>query len=197
MVTRILTIVSGILALALGAMFIYLMYDVVTTEDQILEVEGEVIQKLELIREAQDAHAKVTGHYTGSWDTLRTFVAEGEFPIVQVKETIITLAYGADSVVIERDTLGYASVKDSLFTPEELTFLDLENISRVPHPYTDTINFVLKVDRIDRSGHMVDVILVEDPYPFDKRRSYEEESPIRQPLRFGSLEEISTASNWE
>lgn len=197
MVTRILSIVTLLGALGLGYYLVNYLYGVIDEEDQIQRVEGDVIRKLTLLREAQEGHQKLTGHYQGNWDSLRMFIDEGLFPIVEVKETIFTLEYGADSIVIERDTIDYVSVKDSLFSAAELTFLDLSNLSRVPHPERMDINFKLQVDRIKRGNYFVDVIEVTDPNPFDRRRKEDSERRTRRPLRFGSLTEISTAGNWE
>lgn len=198
MVTRIVfTVLTLLIALGLAAYLIFDMYTVLDKENEIKRVEAKVIHKLELIREAEEGYQKLYGGYTNNWDSLRNFIKNDRFPIVEVKETIITLEYGADSVVIERDTIDYVNVVDSLYSEADLKALNLDRIQYVPNPLTDTVQFALQVESIKRGNYYVDVIKVADTKPFDRRRTEANERRIRRPLQFGSLTEISTAGNWE
>jgi len=199
MVTRILTVVTLLIALGLAYYLVSDTYEVLDKEAEIQRVEQRVIQKLGLVREAQEGYQKLNGKYASTWDSLKSFIEAGEFPVVEVKETIFTLDYGADSVVITRDTLDFVPVIDSLFTEEELTVLDLQNLGFVHNPRAENSvsPLILRTEMIERGNYFVPVIEVVDEKPFDRRRKDDNERRTRRPLRFGSLTEISTAGNWE
>ncbi|NJM25317.1 MAG: hypothetical protein HC859_07345 [Bacteroidia bacterium] len=57
--------------------------------------------------------------------------------------------------------------------------------------------FEIFVGKIDRSGVMVSVIEVRDPAPVNPARREGNEAKNRQPLHFGSKNDVSTAGNWE
>lgn len=197
MVTRILSILSLLIALGLAAYLVYDIYEVIDKANEIERVEKKVTRKLSLIREAQEAHQKMYGTYANTWDSLRMFIRNDQFPIVEVKEEIFTLDYGADSVVITRDTIDFHPVIDSLYTEAELAFLNLDRLEYVPHPTKNDIKFELHTSTLQRGPYTVSVIEVIDSKPFDKTRDDENERPTRRRLRFGSLNEVSTAGNWE
>jgi hypothetical protein len=70
---------------------------------------------LQLIRDAEIVYQEVNGQYTSDWNELINFIENGEVPIIEKKETIITLDYGADSVIVEFDTLEVVSAKSQIF----------------------------------------------------------------------------------
>ncbi|MBL6445531.1 hypothetical protein JMN32_04380 [Fulvivirga sp. 29W222] len=114
-VTKIISIVLLIASLALG----YYLVDSVKSEiDQkqlIADNEAAVIEKLKLIREAETVYLEVHGNYTSDWDKLINFVKNGRYPIIQRKERVVTLSYGADSSIVTFDTLGIISAKERIF----------------------------------------------------------------------------------
>lgn len=114
-VTKILSYVF--LAASIG-MGIYLVSSVKSTMDEralISEREAAIIEKLQLIREAEIVYQEVNGNYTSDWDKLIDFIENGKFPIIQKKERVVTLSYGADSSIITFDTLGIIAAKDRIF----------------------------------------------------------------------------------
>ncbi|GAL70930.1 hypothetical protein [Jejuia pallidilutea] len=84
---------------------------------------AKVIKSLEDIRDAQLAHRTVTGKFAGNWDNLVKFIDTAQFTLTQRRDSSVvdeelTRRYGGvetfkDIVII--DTLGFRSVKDSLF----------------------------------------------------------------------------------
>lgn len=115
MKTRILSIFFMLVAIALGA---YLVLRIKTTIDEaknIKDSEALIIQKLMLIRDAEKAYQSVYGVYTDNWDTLINFIENGMYPITKRTEYIIELAYGADSSVVEIDTIEIIPVRDYIF----------------------------------------------------------------------------------
>jgi hypothetical protein len=102
------------------AYFLYAGIKSKVDEDREIKTrEAAVIERLKEIREVQKWFLLVNGRYTGSWDTLRSFIAEGVIPIVEKKETIIQRppdkAYLGDSIRVTYDTLRREKVLDYLF----------------------------------------------------------------------------------
>ncbi|MCA6073892.1 hypothetical protein [Fulvivirga sedimenti] len=114
-VTKILSIVFLIISLGLAW---YLGSSIKHSIDErklIAQRENAIIEKLKLIREAEIVFQEVNGNYTSDWNKLIDFIKNGEVPIIEKKETIITLDYGADSVVVEFDTLEIIPAKERIF----------------------------------------------------------------------------------
>lgn len=114
-VTKIISLVLLACSIGLGA---YLVTDIKGTIDdraQIKVKEAAIIDKLMFIREAEIAYLEVNGNYTSDWDKLADFIENGQFPIVEKKERVFTLSYGADSSIITYDTLEIISAKERIF----------------------------------------------------------------------------------
>ncbi|MDH5396838.1 MAG: hypothetical protein OEX02_01740 [Cyclobacteriaceae bacterium] len=84
-------------------------------QNMIADREELVIEHLGLIREAEIVYQEVNGKYTADWDSLINFIKYGEYPIIQRTEEIITLAYGADSVILHLDTLEMVPARERIF----------------------------------------------------------------------------------
>ena len=104
----------------------YLVFSAVYEPIQFNKVKekryAKVIERLVDIRAAQLAHKTVTGRYEKDFDKLVRFIDTAEFVLTQRRDTTYLdaeyrKAYGVDrykdDIVI--DTLGTASIKDSLF----------------------------------------------------------------------------------
>ncbi len=185
---RITSVALFIVALSMLGYFVYRIKYRLDEEKRIKRIERTVIDKLMLIRDAEVAYRTVNGQYTSDWDKLIEFVRNGEFYITERKETIITLDYGADSLVVGIDTLGTTPVYDSLFN-ESVRF-QLENLPYLPH--NREMKFEIFADKITKGGVTVDVFEVKDSDPVDPRRIKNE-----NPLRVGSRTDVTTAGNWE
>lgn len=113
--TKILTYALFIVSLGLA----YYLYDNINStiefQASIADTEKQIIDKLQIIREAEKVYLEQNRKYTASWDTLINFIENGVVPITQRTETIIPLSYGKDSVHVEIDTIGTISVKDKIF----------------------------------------------------------------------------------
>ncbi|MFY0686107.1 MAG: hypothetical protein JXQ90_03030 [Cyclobacteriaceae bacterium] len=194
--TKILTAVFFIVAMFLA----WYLYDSInsTIEEtkRIERMEDDIIDQLKVIREAQLAFKGVNGSYTSDWDKLINFVDSGNIYIVQRTETIITLAYGADSTSVTVDTLGSISVMDSVFNERKFPNFSLESMAYVPGVEPAT-KFKMWADKIQKGNILVDVVEVWNPTPVDKTRDAESELNSRKPLRFGSRTSVTTAGNWE
>lgn len=193
--TKIISIGFFVLSLVLAGFLGNSIYKSIDDADRIARMEGRIIDKLVMIREAQIAYQAVNGQYTSDWDKLKNFIDSGQFYLTSRIEHIITLDYGADSVYVEIDTLGTVPVMDSLFTADKYPNFDLATLDIVPG--TEDIKFEMWADKIEKSNVRVDVVEVWNPKPVDPRRKEDNESRTKQPLRFGSRTSITTAGNWE
>ncbi len=188
--TKILTIVFYVISIGLAYFLISSISHDIQEEKRITAEEAKVVKKLEMIRDAQIAYRDANGQFTSDWKKLISFVDTGRIYITERKETIIPLDYGADSVVIDIDTLGSVAVIDSLYSDG----FDPQTLPKKPGSDQE---FKIWADKINKSGVMVDVIEVVDPSPVDRTRSEDNDATNRKPLRFGSRTDVTTAGNWE
>jgi pyruvate carboxylase len=98
------------------ALYLYNSIDSTIEERKaIASTEAQVIDKLNIIREAEKAYLEQFGKYTSSWDTLINFIENGKVPIIEKKETIIPKGYGVEEVIVKIDTIGEVAAKDQIF----------------------------------------------------------------------------------
>lgn len=193
-VNKILTLVLFIVAIGLAYYLFSRIKFSIDEEKAITRSEAQVINKLELLREAEIAYYSVNSDYTDNWDTLAMFMQNGVFYITERSEEIIPMEYAEDSVIVTIDTLYTVPVYDSLFSPTKRPGLNFETLSSVPG--TDA-EFDLFVDEITKGGVTVDVIEIRDTKPRNPNRKESNEARNRKPLRFGSRTDVTTAGNWE
>ncbi len=165
-------------------------------KERISLLEARVIEQLKMIREAEVAYMQVNGVYTSDWDKLLSFIDTGVLYLVERSETIITLPYGKDSIVVAIDTLGTQSVMDSLFKVDKWPNFNLETLPFVPG-VEPKVRFDLWTDKITKAGLLVNAIEVRNPRPVNPARDEESEYITRKPLRFGSRVSVTTSGNWE
>ena len=192
--TKILTIFFFVVAIGLGYYLFSRIKFAIDEEKRIAMVELQVINKLSLIRDAENAYLSVNRDYTDNWDSLANFMQNGIFYITQKTEEIITLAYGADSIIVHIDTLGSVLVYDSMFNEIKYPGLNFNTLQKVPG---STGIFEIFVDEIPKGGVKVDVIEVRDTAPVNPNRKESNEARNQKPLRFGSRTDVTTAGNWE
>lgn len=198
-VSKIFTVVFIVSSLILAWVLFSSIKSSIDEEKRIQFLEKKIVDKLVMIRDAQDAFKSVNGQYTSDWNKLLSFIDTGRFYIVDKKETIITLDYGADSIYVELDTIGTKSVIDSVFSKKKYPKFNLAQLPYVPinEPGWENVKFNMWADKIDKSGVMVDVVEVWNPKPVDPTRKDDETRNSRRPLRFGSRTSVSTSGNWE
>lgn len=189
---KILSVVFLIISLFLG----YLLYDsvdsVVEEEKRIARIEARVIEKLQMLREAQIAYQGTNGEYAGSWNDLKNFIQNGQIFIVQRTETTKLLDYGKEEITVTLDTLGSVEVMDSLFNERKYPDFNLETLAVVPGSEGQQFEFF--ADKIERSNRQIAVFEIRDPDPAnpDRRRNNNERA-----LKVGSRTDASTSGNWE
>jgi hypothetical protein len=114
-VTRIISIVLLVLSIGLGFYLVSSIKSTIDDQALISEREEAIINKLLLIKEAEIVYLEVYGNYTSDWDKLIDFIENGKYPIIQKKERVVTLSYGADSSIVTYDTLDIIPAKDRIF----------------------------------------------------------------------------------
>ncbi len=113
--TKILTVVLLGASLVLGYYLYSGVQDVIDTRAIIESTESNIIERLKLIREAENVYQEQRGKYTSSWDTLANFIETGRVPIIQRREEIKQKAYGGEEVILHTDTLGFIPAKERIF----------------------------------------------------------------------------------
>ncbi len=161
--------------------------------------EADVVQRLKDIRSAQLLFRQANNHFAQNFDTLITYIKEGEIPVVRLvpdpTDTTFTKTIA--------DTLGYVKVLDSLFSTRRA--FNLEEFMYIPHSEKET--FEMDAGQIERGGVKVSVFEAKAPFNsylsgLDQQRVYNliahMEQIERYPgLRVGSMTEPSTDGNWE
>ena len=170
-----------------------------------------VIKNLKDIRDTQLAHRTVKGVFQDNWDSLVKFVEIDSFTITQRRDSSVldremTKRYGGvktykDIVIV--DTLGFVSVKDSLFGFDDRYL----NMMYVPFSKDDQTRFELQAGFLNQNG--IDIPVFE---AFVKKRVilYDQslnlvlkENQVQSvdgvngpSLRIGSMNEVNTNGNW-
>ncbi len=191
----------------------YLVFNAVYDPIQFNKVKekryAKVIERLVDIRSAQLAHKTVTGKYEKDFDKLVRFIDTADFVLTQRRDTTYLdkeyrKTYGVDKykddIVI--DTLGTASIKDSLFKNsdryKEMMNVPVEGVTAKFEMNAGTIlknnvNFPVFEVKVDKS-----VIL----YDQNKDLVLQEKQVVSVDgvngpfIIVGSMEDITTKANW-
>ncbi|MEM6736391.1 MAG: hypothetical protein AAGC64_10175 [Bacteroidota bacterium] len=194
--TKIISVVMLIVWICLAVFLVYSIQSSIDEKQRIASSEARIIEQLKMIREAEIAYMQVNGQYTSDWDKLIAFIDTGKFYLTEKTETIITLPYGRDSIVVDIDTLGTRPVMDSLFSKNKWPDFNLEMLPFVPG-IEPSKKFIVWADKITKAGLLVNAIEVKNPVPVDPSRDEDSEYNTKKPLRFGSRTSVTTAGNWE
>ncbi len=167
----------------------------------------DVIAKLKDIRDVQEAHRSIKGKYESDFNKLIKFIENEKFTLTQQRDSSYMeydKVYKIDMMREVRiiDTLGYVSLKDSLFNGTE----SYKNLMDVPHAQGDA-KFTMKTDVLDKNGFRVpvfeakvakDVILHDQPKDLVAReKTMKSVDEVNGPeIVVGSLEDVSTSGNW-
>jgi hypothetical protein len=196
---------SNVIKIILAVVIIFLGYLIFNSINKpvkfenTLQARGDVIvAKLKDIRIAQNLFRNQYGHYTGSFDSLKTFVKTGKIPEVKMipdpNDTTFTRTIS--------DTIRFVSIYDSIFSKKNYP---LEKLNEVPYSNGDL--FSILAGKINKGG--VDVAVFEvsarmETYTKDLNtqlvvnRIKELEDISKFPgLKVGSMTEATTDGNWE
>ncbi|APG59421.1 hypothetical protein [Christiangramia salexigens] len=171
---------------------------------------AKVIENLKDIRKAELAHKEVIGRFQGNFDSLVKFLDTAEFAITQRRDTTYLdeeykKTYGVDqyieSVVV--DTLGFVSIKDSLFKGNENRY---RNMRKIPIEGVDS-DFDLQAGTIKKGKSDIPVFeakVAKSKILFDQDRTLIlQENEIQSVddvngrfISVGSMSEVNTSGNW-
>ncbi len=169
---------------------------------------AKVISKLKDIGNAQAAHNDVLGYYSDNLDSLVAFVDTAQYTLIQKRDSSyleFDRVYRIDMLreVIVIDTLGFASVKDSLFGDSER----YKNMMFIPVKGQEDKRFSLKTDILDNNGYRLPVFEVkvskdiilhdQDKYLVALEEEVTSVDGVNGPeITLGSLTEVNTSGNW-
>lgn len=203
----ILQIVLWIICVGLG----FLIYRSVTGPIEFKKVKEErfskVISNLKDIRNSQQAYRSVNGKFANDFKSLVTFVDNGKYTITQQRDSSymeFDKVYGIDLLIEVTiiDTLGFVSVKDSLFKGDDR----YKSMMNVPYAQGGE-TFDMKSDIVDKGGYKApvfeakvkkDIILYDQPKDLMARENAQiSVEEVNGPeIRVGSLTDVSTNGNW-
>ena len=200
-------IVLWIICIGLG----YMIYKSVTGPIEFDKIKkerfAEVIDRMKDIRNAQDAFKTVNGRYANNFESLVAFVDTGKYTITQQRDSSymeFDKVYQIDMLQEVKiiDTLGFVSVKDSLFKDSDR----YKNMMNVPYA-SNNEKFTMKADIVEKSGYRAPVYEVKVPksvvlhdQPKDllsRENAQVSVEEVNGPeIKVGSLTEVSTSGNW-
>ncbi len=164
-------------------------------------------EKLKEIRKAELAFRTVEGRFEKDPAKLIAFIDTAKFTLTQRRDSsfvrmnkVLGIEEPIDTVVV--DTLGYASVKDSLFKDSN----SYKNMMTVPLEGKDE-NFELDAGFIDKNGIRVAVfeakvskdVLLHDQnkdYVYQEKQVQSVDGVNGTHLSVGSMIEVNTTGNW-
>lgn len=173
---------------------------------------AKVISSLEDIRDAQLAHRTVTGKFADKFENLIKFIDTAEFTITQRKDSTVideeaNRRFGLNSMtkeIVVIDTLGTASVKDSLFKGSTR----YKNMMNLPEGAGKPgAKFELKAGFIEQSDVKIPVFeasIKKDIILYDQDKDLlvaenqvmSVEAVNGDNIKVGSMDEVNTSGNW-
>lgn len=204
---KILLPVLWIFILFFAYKLFYSIYDPIQFNNVKVTRYADVISNLKDIGKAQVAHKSVKGYYAQDFKSLIKFIDTAEYVIVEKRDSSYLeydRIYRIDMLreVQIVDTLGYVSVKDSLFGQSDHYI----TMMKVPVKGIDT-SFVMKADVIEKNNYPVAVFEVsvskdlvlhdQDSYLLEQEKATISVDGVNGPdIVLGSLTEVSTNGNW-
>ena len=192
--------------------FAYKIYDSIsgpiTFNQTKIKRYSKVINVMKDIRTAQIAHKDVKGVYANNFDSLIKFIDEGIFTLLEKRDSSYLeydRTYRIDMLreVIVTDTLGFVSVKDSLFQTSDR----YKKMSNIPIEGLQDSVFKITSTIINKNGYKVPVFEVKvskNTLLFDQDQDLVKQENetvsvdgVNGPeIILGSLTNVSTNGNW-
>jgi hypothetical protein len=215
-IPRKLHIVIIVVLLAFIGFFGYKLFQSIAEPVKFEQVKEEryekVVAQLIRLRDAEVAHKLITGKYTDDIEALAKFIDTAQFALIQKRDSSVTdvdknKRYGISGTggyfkeITIIDTLGFKSVKDSLFSSVNIRSLLKYPIDGAPGQIT------LKKGTVTDGNNQLQVfeakaikkdILFDQPERLVKRELEIKavEAIDGDAIIVGSLEEVSTSGNW-
>lgn len=205
----VIQLVLWIVIIFLGYLVFNSVYEPIKFNEVKEKRYAKVIENLKDIRDAELAHRTVTGRFEGNWENLVRFIDTAQFTLTQRRDTTVQdleyrKTYGVDRLkeIVVIDTLGYRSVKDSLFGGTDR----YKTMMNVPIEGVDE-RFQLEAGTVDKNGTQIPVFeakIAKEVILYDQDRDLvlqENEvlsvDNVNGPfIRVGSMEDVNTSGNW-
>ena len=191
--------------------FSYKIYDSINTPIHFNKIKNEryarIIKNLKTIQKTQIAHKDIRGYFASNFDSLIKFVENDEFILIEERDSSYleyNEIYRIDMLneIVIRDTLGFVSVKDSLFkNSDEYKYMRYVPIEGIKAEFKIKSNIILK------QGYRVPVFEVkiakdiilhdQNKYLLEQEKKLISVDGVNGPeLILGSLTNVSTNGNW-
>ena len=180
------SILLGLISVATATVLFVRLHSKNKEVNTVVRAEKEIREKLNILRDFEVAYLKKYKIYAPSFDILKDFIETDIFYIVERKEEIITLYYGADSIAVTYDTLGTVNVRDSLFNQNKSKGYTLTNLGLAPET---KLPFTFYAEQTDGRN----LFEIADPKPLNPKR----QNGVLPPLQIGSRLSATTKGNWE
>lgn len=190
----------------------YLTYNAVYGPVEFNKVRDEryvdVVEKMKNIRDVELAHREINGDYVGNFEDMIKFIDTAEYIITQRKDTTYLdeeyrKTYGVDQYIedVVIDTLGFASVKDSIFGTSER----YREIMYIPH--TDNKEFEIEAGYLEEDGDSIPVFEVRAPKDLiladqnkdlvvQEKQTKSVDGVDGSDIKVGSMKQTNTSGNW-
>ncbi len=169
------------------------------------------IENLIDIRDAQLAHNEVKGQFTNNYDSLVKFIETEKFTLTQRRDSSIvdeemTKRYGGVTMMKDIsiiDTLGFASVKDSLFKTST-RYRTMMNVPFAKEGTKYTMNAGFITDNNDNKLSVFEAFVKKADILYDQPKDLitkenqvmSVEAVNGDAIRVGSMQEVKTIGNW-
>ena len=194
---RKIRLVLWVLVLGLGYALFNTIMNPIRFNKEKKDRSADVIERLKDVRKAQIAFKEVNRFYAQSFNELIPFVDSGKFTIVQRRDEELKYYNKVyreyqlkDTTYV--DTLGYASIKDSIFGAD----YNLEKLRFIPH--TENVELKLRAGKI-KSGKL-NVHVFEARAPKEEYLVGLNEDLVKnaaKDLVVGSMTSAKINGNWE
>ena len=206
---KVLVIVLWVAALAIGYFIRESVNAPVAFEKLKKERYQEAINRLKVIKKAQEAYKGVYDNYTSDYGKLISCIEKDFFTVTTQRDSSFLRydeAYGVDREVdtVVIDTLGTVSVKDSMFK----NIADYKEMSFVPGAEDSKAQFKLEAKKIEVGAIKVPVFKASVSkevllYDQDEAMVKKELNIVKddrevdgKEISVGSLTKVSTTGNW-
>jgi len=215
-IPRKLHIVIILVLLALIGFFGYKLFQSIAEPVRFEEVKEErykqVVEQLIILRDAEVAHKLITGRYTDDIDALARFIDTAQYALIQKRDSSVidvekNKRYGLSGTggyykeVTLIDTLGFKSVKDSLFSNVDIrSLLDYRN-KNIPGKISLETGTVRDGDNqlgvFEAKASKKDILFDQPERLVQRELELKAVEGINGPsIIVGSLDEVSTSGNW-
>jgi len=168
----------------------------------------DVVEKMKNIRDVELAHREINGEYVGNFEDMIKFIDTAKYIITQRKDTTYLdeeyrKTYGVDQYIedVVIDTLGFASVKDSIFGTSER----YREIMYIPH--TDNKEFEIKAGYLEEDGDSIPLFEVRAPKDLiladqnkdlviQEKQTKSVDGVDGSAIKVGSMKQVNTSGNW-